>query len=62
MFADFTIEEDDVLLTFLKERELNGDLIAKVSDRLWMRKSIKIDTIEADLRNDANQLDEVMVI
>ncbi|PWA40283.1 hypothetical protein CTI12_AA564000 [Artemisia annua] len=55
---DFTVEEDDVLLTFLKERELNGDLIAKVSDRLWMRKSIKIDNIEADLRNDANQLDE----
>ncbi|GKC56134.1 hypothetical protein Tco_1083732 [Tanacetum coccineum] len=55
---DFTLEEDDVLLTFLKERELNGDLIAKVSDRLWMRKSIKIDTTEADLRNDADQLDE----
>nr|GEW16084.1 ribonucleoside-diphosphate reductase subunit alpha like [Tanacetum cinerariifolium] len=41
-----------------QERELNGDLIAKVSDRLWMRKSIKIDTAEADLRNDADQLDE----
>ncbi|KAK9071787.1 hypothetical protein SSX86_008216 [Deinandra increscens subsp. villosa] len=58
---DFIIEEDDVLLTFLKERELNGDFIARVSDKLWMRKAIKIDDIEADLRNDGNQLDEPFV-
>ncbi|KAI3776540.1 hypothetical protein L1987_46326 [Smallanthus sonchifolius] len=59
--GDFIIEEDDVLLTFLKERELNGDFIARVSDKLWMRKAIKIDNIEADLRNDANQLDEPLL-
>ncbi|KAI3725550.1 hypothetical protein L1987_65340 [Smallanthus sonchifolius] len=59
--GDFIIEEDDVLLTFLKERELNGDFIARVSDKLWMRKEIKVDNIEADLRNDANQLDEPFV-
>ncbi|KAK1440981.1 hypothetical protein QVD17_06817 [Tagetes erecta] len=58
---DFIIEEDDVLLTFLKERELNGDFIARVSDKLWLRKEIKIDNIEADLRNGANQLDEPSV-
>ncbi|KAI7727385.1 hypothetical protein M8C21_022918 [Ambrosia artemisiifolia] len=56
--GDFIIEEDDVLLTFLKDREMNGDFIAKVSDKLWMRKAIKIDNIEADLRNDVNQPDE----
>lgn len=61
-FADFIIEEDDVLLTFLKDRELNGDLIAKVSDKLWMRKAINIDNIEADLGDDVNQPDEVIII
>nr|XP_043634769.1 uncharacterized protein LOC122605873 isoform X2 [Erigeron canadensis] len=57
--GDFIIEEDDVLLTFLKERELNGDFIAKVSDKLWMKNAIKIDNIEIenDLRNDATQLE-----
>lgn len=60
MCADFIIEDDDVLLTFLKERELNGDFIARVCDKLWIRKEIKIDNFEADIRNDANQLDEVM--
>lgn len=61
--GDLIIEEDDVLLTFLKDRELNGDLIAKVSDKLWMRNAIKIDNIETDIRNDVNnnQLDEPFV-
>lgn len=56
------IEQDDLLLTFLKDRELNGDFIAKVTDKLWMRKSIKIDNIETDLTIDANQLNEVLLI
>lgn len=34
------LAEDDVLYTFVKERELNGDFIAKVSDRLWLREVI----------------------
>ncbi|KAM7496955.1 hypothetical protein LguiA_021369 [Lonicera macranthoides] len=34
------VAEDDVLYTFVKERELNGDFIAKVSDRLWLREVI----------------------
>ncbi|XP_024994563.1 uncharacterized protein LOC112527930 [Cynara cardunculus var. scolymus] len=57
----FMIEEDDVLLMFLKDRELNGDFIAKVSDKLWMRKTIKIEDIKADLTNDATQLDQPLV-
>ncbi|KAI3724656.1 hypothetical protein L2E82_36441 [Cichorium intybus] len=59
--GDLMIEEDDLLLTFLKDRELNGDLIAKVTDKLWLRKEIKIDNIETDLRIDANQLNESLV-
>lgn len=59
--GDLMIEEDDLLLTFLKDRELNGDLIAKVTDKLWLRKAIKIDNIETDLRIDANQLNEPLV-
>ncbi|KAI5666773.1 hypothetical protein M9H77_16626 [Catharanthus roseus] len=30
---------DDVLQTFIKERELNGDFIAKLSDRIWLREA-----------------------
>ncbi|XP_071703754.1 uncharacterized protein [Rutidosis leptorrhynchoides] len=56
--GDVIIEEDDVLLTFLKDRESNGDLIAKVSDKLWLRNTINIDNVETDLRNDVNQPDE----
>ncbi|KAI3745688.1 hypothetical protein L6452_08092 [Arctium lappa] len=59
--GDFMIEEDDVLLMFLKDRELNGDFIAKVCDKLWMRKAIKIDDIKTDLTNDATQLDQPLV-
>lgn len=28
---------DDVLQAFLKERELSGDFIAKLSDELWLK-------------------------
>lgn len=33
------IAGDDVLQTFIKERELNGDFIAKLSDRIWLREA-----------------------
>lgn len=34
------LAEDDVLRTFIKERELNGDFITKVSDRIWLGEAI----------------------
>ncbi|KAJ0742091.1 hypothetical protein HanOQP8_Chr06g0235591 [Helianthus annuus] len=52
-------EENDVLLlTFLKDRELNGDFIAKVSDKLWMMRTntINIHNTQLTNTNDANQL------
>ncbi|XAR59647.1 hypothetical protein NMG60_11015560 [Bertholletia excelsa] len=35
------LAEDDIVQTFLKERELSGDVIAKVSDIIWLRQVIK---------------------
>ncbi|KAF5937608.1 hypothetical protein HYC85_025114 [Camellia sinensis] len=34
------LAEDDILQTFFKERELSGDIIAKVSDIFWLRKTL----------------------
>lgn len=31
------VAEEDVLQTFFKERQLNGDLVSKVSDVFWKR-------------------------
>ncbi|XP_076949275.1 uncharacterized protein LOC143621865 [Bidens hawaiensis] len=59
--GDFIMEEDDVLLTFLKDRELNGDFVARVCDKLWTRNAIKIDNTETDLKYDASQPDEPFV-
>lgn len=42
------IAEDNILQTFLKERELNGDIISKVSDVLWLRNAARLDDSEAD--------------
>ncbi|KAM0012983.1 hypothetical protein Hdeb2414_s0046g00747121 [Helianthus debilis subsp. tardiflorus] len=68
--GDFIIKEDDdedvLLLTFLKDRELNGDFIAKVSDKLWMMRRTNTFNIHNthqltnnnnnNNNNDANQL------
>ncbi|KAG5566524.1 hypothetical protein RHGRI_002170 [Rhododendron griersonianum] len=43
------LAEEDILQTFLKERELDGDIISKVSDILWLRNAIRLDDAEADV-------------
>uniref|UniRef100_A0A5B7BB07 CGL160/ATPI domain-containing protein n=1 Tax=Davidia involucrata TaxID=16924 RepID=A0A5B7BB07_DAVIN len=52
------LAEDDVLQTFFKERELNGDLISRVSDILWLREVIKFVDAEAGTLTDTTQLSE----
>ncbi|KAK2988371.1 hypothetical protein RJ640_007306 [Escallonia rubra] len=52
------LEEDDVMHNFVKERELNGDFIAKVSDAIWLREVIKAVDREASVLADATQLVE----
>lgn len=32
------IDEDDVLQAFLEERELSGDFVAKICDRIWLKR------------------------
>ncbi|KAA8544294.1 hypothetical protein F0562_022306 [Nyssa sinensis] len=52
------LAEDDVLRTFFKERELNGDFIARVSDRLWLRDVVKFVDAETGTLADTTQLSE----
>ncbi|XP_059627721.1 uncharacterized protein LOC132270560 [Cornus florida] len=52
------LAEDDVLQTFFEEREQNGDIIAKVSDILWLRDAIKFVDAETDIVADTTQLPE----
>ncbi|KAK3032499.1 hypothetical protein RJ639_037337 [Escallonia herrerae] len=52
------LEEDDVMHNFVKERELNGDFIAKVSDAIWLREVIKAVDREASALADATQIVE----
>lgn len=52
------LEEDDVLHDFFKERELNGDFITKVSDRLWLGEVKNFVDAEASLLTDPTQLSE----
>lgn len=48
--------EEDVLLTFLKERKLTGDFISKASDIIWQRDAIKlIDDDTLELPDDTQQ-------
>ncbi|XP_044483878.1 uncharacterized protein LOC123209800 isoform X2 [Mangifera indica] len=42
------VAEDDVLQMFLKERELNGDFISKVSDLFWQRGVANAKYVDAD--------------
>lgn len=38
---------DDVFQDFLRERELNGDVISRISDRIWLRNVPNFDSAEA---------------
>lgn len=38
---------DDVFRDFLRERELNGDVISRISDRIWLRNVADFDSAEA---------------
>ncbi|KAM3202140.1 putative protein isoform X1 [Capsicum chacoense] len=38
---------DDVFQDFLRERELNGDVISRISDRIWLRNVVNFDSAEA---------------
>ncbi|RXI04846.1 hypothetical protein DVH24_039120 [Malus domestica] len=53
------VAEEDVLQTFFKERQLNGDLVSKVSDVFWKREfANSIDTDDGAEFGDTPQLEE----
>ncbi|CDP06882.1 unnamed protein product [Coffea canephora] len=59
---------DEVLEAFIKEREVTGDFIAKVSDRIWLKEAIDSlntnsqKTIAADFSDNTPQLSEQEVL
>lgn len=58
---------DDVLQTFFRERKLDGDIIARISDELWLRganaNSINFEEVSDNQNFNAEQaLDEVYYI
>ncbi|XP_057475075.1 uncharacterized protein LOC130763138 isoform X1 [Actinidia eriantha] len=52
------LAEDDILQTFLKERESSGDIIAKVSDMLWLGKIIRLGDAEVDVTQQSKETTE----
>lgn len=55
------VAEEDVLVTFFKERDLNGDFISKASDVLWKRDIVKFVDEEGERHIDVpQQSEEVM--
>ncbi|GMN61118.1 hypothetical protein TIFTF001_030209 [Ficus carica] len=53
------VSEEDVLQTFLRERQLNGDFISKVSDMFWLREAMKFVDAEASLSDAPQQVELV---
>lgn len=58
---------DDVLQTFFRERKLDGDIIARISDELWLRSananSINFEEVSDNQNFNAEQaLEEVYYI
>ncbi|RRT43184.1 hypothetical protein B296_00055751 [Ensete ventricosum] len=52
------IAGEDVLQMFLKDRQLNGDFISKVSDILWSKKNIEFAELETNTLKEDNQYHE----
>ncbi|KAE8734828.1 nicalin-1 [Hibiscus syriacus] len=53
--------EENVLEMFFKDREINGDFISKVSDKLWQREVLKVvDTNVSEPADTAQQSEQVM--
>ncbi|CAH9072658.1 unnamed protein product [Cuscuta europaea] len=42
------VDEDYVLRDFLKERKLNGDFIARISDKVWLRDIANVEYTESE--------------
>ncbi|XP_073111147.1 uncharacterized protein [Elaeis guineensis] len=52
---------DDVMQIFLKDRQLNGDFISKVSDRLWQRDNLIHEDSEISIVHENSQQHDEML-
>lgn len=52
------VAREDVLQMFLKDRQLNGDFISKVSDFLWSKENIEFAELETNTLKEDNQYHE----
>lgn len=50
---------DEVMQTFMKERQLNGDFISKVSDALWRRAGLSNVDAETNIMDENTEVLEV---
>lgn len=56
--------DEDVLQTFLKDRELNGDFVSRTCDLLWrmdIRNSGDYDVSKLNDDNNAQQIEQVRI-
>ncbi|CAL9167350.1 unnamed protein product [Musa hybrid cultivar] len=60
-FPESDVAREDVLQMFLKDRQLNGDFISKVSDFLWSKENIEFAELETNTLKEDNQYHEEVV-
>ncbi|XP_064939270.1 uncharacterized protein LOC103998198 isoform X2 [Musa acuminata AAA Group] len=60
-FPESEVAREDVLQMFLKDRQLNGDFISKVSDILWSKENIEFAELETNTMKEDNQYHEEVV-
>lgn len=58
-FSGSQIVGDEVMQVFMKERELNGDLISKASDALWRRGGFSSVVAETNIVDENSEVLEV---
>ncbi|KAL8115340.1 hypothetical protein AgCh_021988 [Apium graveolens] len=50
------VENDDVFHDFIKDREINGDFVTKITDSLWLRDVKHIVNVKTQLRSHSSQV------
>lgn len=60
-FSVAEVENDDVFHDFIKDREINGDFVTKITDSLWLRDVKDIVNVQSDMWSDSSQVSEESV-
>lgn len=52
------VENDDVFHDFIKDRDINGDFVTKITDTLWLRDVKHMVNIKTHLRSHSSQVSQ----